>query len=126
MTGNIHNQIKILITDDDKSVLFILEKILRTVGCQVSTFETGEATLENLYHNTYDTAIIDVKLQDMNGIDLLKSIQRIAPNMTKILLTGYPSEEDKLRAIELGADYYLEKPIPSEKLIKLVTDTKKY
>jgi DNA-binding NtrC family response regulator len=84
-SDNSCNPLKILIVDDDKSVLFVLNKILQKAGCQVSTLETGKETIKNLESNNYDTAIIDVKLQDMNGIALLTAVNKIAPNMKKII-----------------------------------------
>ncbi len=111
---------KILIVDDDKSVLQILAKILQKAGCSVTAVETGREALRKLETQTYDAAVIDVRLQDTNGLDLLNIIQKIAPGMIKIMLTGYPSDEDRIRALELGADYYLTKPIKSETLIELL------
>ena len=111
---------KILIVDDDKCVLQILAKILQKAGCSVVPVETGQEALRKLEAQTYDAAVIDVRLQDMNGLDLLNRIQTITPNMTKIILTGCPSDEDRIRAIEQGADYYLVKPIKSETLIEII------
>jgi DNA-binding response OmpR family regulator len=111
---------KILIVDDDKSVLQILATILQKAGCSVVPVETGQEALGKLETQTFDAAVIDVRLQDMNGLDLLNKMQTITPNMTKIILTGYPSDEDRIRALEQGADYYLAKPIKSETLIEIV------
>jgi len=111
---------KILIVDDDKSLLHILAKILQKAGCCVAPVETGREALRKLETQAYDAALIDVRLQDMSGLELLDRIQTIAPNMTKIILTGYPSDEDRIRALERGADYYLAKPIKSETLIEIV------
>ncbi|MEJ2242174.1 MAG: response regulator [Candidatus Bathyarchaeota archaeon] len=126
MVANNTNPLKVLIVDDDKSVLFIFNKILKKVGCHISTLETGEETLRNLESNKYDTAIIDVNLQDMNGLNLLASVNKMAPNMKKIILTGSPSETDKIRSEKYGADYYLVKPIPSKKLVEIVTNSEKF
>jgi CheY-like chemotaxis protein len=111
---------KILIVDDDKFVLQILTKILEKAGCSVTAVETGQEALTKLQTQTYDAAIIDVRLQDTNGLDLLNRIEKIAPDMTKIMLTGYPSDQDRIRALQQGADYYLAKPIKSETLIEII------
>src|SRR3989304_3631045 len=100
----------ILIIDDDKTILKILSKILQKEGFNVNTAETGQDALNKLETQQYDAALIDVKLQDVNGIDLLNKIQKIAPSMVKIMLTGYPSEEDRTRALAQGAADYLTKP----------------
>jgi len=110
----------ILIIDDDKIILKILSKILQKEGFNVNTAETGQDALNKLETQQYDAALIDVKLQDVNGIDLLNKIQKIAPSMVKIMLTGYPSEEDRTRALAQGAADYLTKPVKSEKLIEVI------
>jgi len=115
----------ILIVDDDPLILQILSKILQKTGCTVDTAKTGQEALEKLQIRSYTLAVIDVRLQDMNGLDLLNRTQAIAPDMTKIILTGYPSEDDRARAIEHGANFYLAKPIKSEKLIEIVESTLK-
>ncbi len=110
----------VLIIDDDQVVLQIFAKILRKEGYNVDTAETGQEALEKLENKTYDIALIDVRLQDMNGIDLLEQIQKTVPNMKKIMLTGYPSNEDRTRALELGASEYLAKPVKSQELIAAI------
>lgn len=120
------NPLKVLVVDDDKSILFILNKILQRVGCKVSILQTGDETLRNLESNTYDAAIIDVNLQDKNGLTFLRSVNMIAPYMKKIILTDSPSEADKFLAESYGADYFLVKPVPTKKLIEIVTNGKKF
>jgi DNA-binding response OmpR family regulator len=110
----------VLVIDDDQIVLQILAKILRKEGYNVDTAETGCEAMEKLQAKTFHIAIIDVRLQDINGIDLLTQIQKTVPNMKKIMLTGYPSNEDKTRALELGANEYLAKPVKSEELINAI------
>lgn len=110
----------VLVIDDDQIVLQILAKILRKEGYSVDTAETGCEALEKLQNKNYHIAIIDVRLQDINGIDLLERMQKTVPNMKKIMLTGYPSNEDKTRALELGANEYLAKPVKSEELIAAI------
>jgi DNA-binding response OmpR family regulator len=90
----------------------------------VSATETGNEMLKQLETKPYDVVIIDVQLEDVNGLDLLNRIQTMHPEMKKIILTSYPSSEDKIKALELGADYYLSKPIKPEKLIELVKHKK--
>lgn len=110
----------ILIIDDDKAILKILAKILRQKGYTVDTAETGRDALNKIGTQQYDVALIDVRLQDISGLDLLNQIQKIAPIMIKIVLTSYVSDEDRTTALERGADYYLAKPIKSEKLIEII------
>jgi DNA-binding response OmpR family regulator len=116
------NDTRVLIIDDDKSILNILSRILVKKGFSVDTAQSGQEAMRKLAAKTYSVALIDVRLQDTNGLDLLIKIQEIAPKMRKILLTGYPSDEDRIKALERGADYYLAKPVDSEKLVEIIRD----
>jgi len=116
------DSIKVLIIDDDKSVLHILSKILEKKGFSVDTAQSGQETINKLSTKTYSVALIDVRLQDTNGLDLLTEIHKIAPKMRKIVLTGFPSDEDRTKALERGADHYFAKPVGSEKLIEIIRD----
>jgi len=119
------NGIKVLIIDDDKSILNILSKILGKSGFIVDTAESGQEAMNKLATKTYSIALIDVRLQDTNGLDLLIKVQEIAPKMKKILLTGYPSDEDRIKAFERGADYYLAKPVNPERLVEIIREKTK-
>lgn len=116
------NRIKpcILIIDDDKNILKTLSKLLEKAGYAVTTAETGQEALEKIKNQNYNVALIDVKLQDINGLNLLNQIHKIVPNMVKIILTGHASDEDMALAFEHGAIDYLIKPVKTEKLIKVI------
>lgn len=109
---------RILLVDDDKVVLQVLAKILQKAQCTVETAETAQEALNRVEAASYDAIIIDVHLQDTNGLDLLSRLDTIAPSMRKIVLTGYPSDEDRKRALEEKAAYYLTKPVTTEELLK--------
>jgi DNA-binding response OmpR family regulator len=110
----------ILIIDDDNTLLRIMAKIFQKQGYIVNTAQNGLEALSKLEGKSYAAALIDVKLPDMNGLDLLNRLRTIAPGMTKIILTGYPSDEDRVRALDQGADYYLAKPIKPEILVEII------
>ena len=110
----------ILVVDDDKATLQILERILQKHGYNVDVAETGREAEEKVNTKPFDLALIDVKLPDTDGIDLLGEIQRIKPKMIKIVITGFASMENGIRAMESGADAYLVKPVSSEELLKVI------
>ena len=68
----------------------------------------------------FDLALIDVRLPDIDGVDLLEEIHRIKPKMIKIVITGFASMENGIKAMEAGADAYLVKPVPSQELIRII------
>jgi len=114
--------VNVLIVDDDKSILRILTRILQKHGYNVDTAETGREAEEKRGNELYDLAIIDVKLPDTDGIDLLSEFQKTKPNMVKIILTGFPSIDNGVKAMNAGADAYLIKPVKPEELLKIINE----
>ncbi len=112
----------ILVIDDDKSILNIFTRILQKQGYNVDTAQTGQETMEKLQIRKYDLALIDIKLPDTNGVDLLAKIHAINSSMIKIAITGFPSLEDATKVIDQGAAAYLVKPVKPEELIGIITE----
>ena len=113
---------KILIIDDDKYILCIFSRILQKQGYDVDTAETGQEALEKIGNQKYDLALIDVKLPDTEGPNLLARINNIYPEMMKIVITGFPSLEDATKVMDQGAIAYLVKPVKSEELVKIINE----
>lgn len=110
----------ILVIDDDKSILRTLTRILQKAGYEVATAETGKEAIGKAEKNRYDLALVDVRLPDMDGTDLLTKFQDIAPDTVKIVITGFPSLETGVKALDGGADAYLVKPVKPEELLSLI------
>jgi DNA-binding NtrC family response regulator len=108
---------RILVIDDDESFLRVITRILELEGHGVETARTGKEAIERSNLGSYDLAIIDVRLPDMNGTALLTAMRDTTPRMIKIMLTGYGSAEDKVEAIKRNADDYLVKPIQMDNLL---------
>jgi DNA-binding NtrC family response regulator len=113
---------RILVIDDDKSILRVFTRILQRQGYSTETAETGREALERIGSQSYDLALIDVKLPDEDGIDLLGKIKVSKPNMVNIMITGFASMDNAVRALNVGADAYLVKPVNPEELIRIVKD----
>ena len=111
---------KILIIDDDLALHRVFTRILQKEGYIVETAETGNEALKKIQNSTFDVALIDVKLPDINGLDLLPILQKNAPAMVKIMITGYSYTEGRAGALRLGADEYFKKPIPPPELLKAI------
>jgi two-component system NtrC family response regulator len=111
----------ILIVDDDKSILRVFERVLnRRGGYRTDTAETGREAMEKLGRNSYQVALIDVRLPDIDGLDLLTRIHAEDPDMVKIILTGYASLDGGMKALSLGAAAYLVKPVKPQELLRVL------
>ena len=102
---------KVLVVDDDKSILRTFTRILQRAGYQTETAENGKEALEKIQARSYDVALVDIVLGDSNGLDLLPKIEETSPKTVKIMMTGADSCENRDEAHKNGADAYLTKPV---------------
>lgn len=108
---------KILIIDDDKDVCAVLEKNLLSFGYNVSSVFSGNQALESIKNQCYDLALLDLKLPDSSGSELLKQIRGIDSRIIVIILTAYPSIESAIETLkEYQASDYIRKPFNIEHL----------
>jgi len=99
-----------------------LKAILELKGYKIDTAKTGQEAIEKSKANFYNLALLDIKLPDMEGTDLLVKMHGSEPKMMKVMLTGFPSLENAVRALNLGADAYLMKPINPKELLKVIEE----
>ena len=119
-TTQIKTTPKIIIIDDDQALHRVFTRILQKEGYIVETAETGSEALTKIRNSNFDVALIDVKLPDVNGLDLLPTLKEIAPSMVKIVITGYSIPDGKTGALQLGADDFFKKPIPPPVLLEAI------
>jgi len=86
----------------------------------VDTAENGRKAIKKTETNFYNLALIDIRLPDMEGTTLLTKMKDTTPKMRKIIMTGYPSLESAVEALNKGAHNYLVKPLDIEKVIAMV------
>ena len=101
---------KVLVVDDQNGVLESFKEILRIKDYDVVGFLSGKEALESMKTTKYDFAFIDIKMPEMDGIEVLKKIKEIDPSVEVIMVTAYADEENFAKAITLGAMEYLRKP----------------
>lgn len=110
----------ILIVDDDEAILEVIKEIFEMEGFKVDTASTGQEAIEKSEARYYNLALLDIKLPDMEGTELLEKLHKEVPKMMKIMITGYPSLENSVKSLNLGADAYIMKPIEPEELLRVV------
>lgn len=111
---------RVLLVDDEPAVARALGRILTASGCEVDTHSDGATALRALTERTYDVVVSDIQLPSITGIELLRRIRTYDLDIPVILLTGNPSLENAIEAIELGALKYLGKPIEPQDLVTAV------
>jgi DNA-binding response OmpR family regulator len=112
----------ILVVDDDKSILRTFTRMLQKNGYEIDSAETGKEAIEKANCRQYDLALVDIRLPDMDGTDLLAQIKNQLQNTIKIMITGFPSIESGAKALDEGADAYLVKPVKPEELLMLIEE----
>lgn len=112
----------ILVVDDDKSILRTFTRILQKNGYEIDVAETGMEAMEKADTQHYDLALVDIRLPDMDGTDLLTKMKKALQNTIKIMITGFPSLESGVKALDEGADAYLVKPVKPEELLILIDE----
>ena len=112
----------ILIVEDDKAIIKSLKNILQSEGYSVDTAENGREAIQKSKEKFFNMALLDIKLPDMEGTKLLVTMHENLPKMVKIMITGYPSVENAVEALNQGADAYIMKPVKPEKLLALIEE----
>jgi len=110
----------ILVIDDDIRTRVVLEDILREKGWEVESVRTGHEGVRRVLNNGIDVAIVDIKLPDCNGMDVIRVIKEYHPEVYIIALTAYPNVEDAVKALKYGAFDYIEKPVDLVEITKSV------
>jgi DNA-binding NtrC family response regulator len=113
---------RILVVDDDEGIRKTLAAILKDEGYAVDTTESGKEAILKSNAGFYNLALIDVRLLDMDGTELLTSIKDTVPRMRKIIITGYPSVRNAIEAVNKNADAYLLKPFDMGKVLFVIKD----
>ena len=113
---------RILVVDDDEDIRKVLETILGDEGYIVESVDTAKKAIERSEKNFYNLVLIDVRLPDMEGIELLTKMRDTTPKMRKIIITGYPTLQNAIAAVNKGADAYVMKPFDMEKVLQIIKD----
>jgi EAL domain-containing protein (putative c-di-GMP-specific phosphodiesterase class I) len=112
---------RVLVVDDEPALLQVTALLLRTWGYDVTLAEDGDRGPELVEHNAYDVILSDINMPGTDGIGLLRAVRTRDLDVPVILMTGGPTVETAMTAVELGALRYLPKPVPPETL-KRVTE----
>jgi len=113
---------RILIVEDDENIRKTMKNILQQRGYETDTAKTGQEAEQKAKAKIYNLALLDIKLPDMEGTQLLAKLHENTPKMVKIMVTGYPSLENAMEALNQGANAYVTKPVKPAKLLALIKE----
>ncbi len=109
--------IRLLLVDDEKDYLHVLANRLARRHIQVVKTYSGQEALQAIRNFDFDVAVLDLKMEDMDGIEVLKVLKKLDPHLAVIMLTGHGSEEAAREGIAQGAFDYLTKPCELDELL---------
>ncbi|MEE4262596.1 MAG: response regulator [Desulfobacteraceae bacterium] len=112
--------IRLLLIDDEKDFVNILSKRIKRRNIDVAKAFSGAEAIQALRGQKFDVAVLDLKMEDMDGIEVLKIMKIMAPRLAVIMLTGHGSAEAAERGLKLGAFDYLTKPCELEELLEKI------
>jgi len=115
-------QLKIFILDDEAVTVKSIHQALKRDGYKVEGFISGQEALERIQVEPPDLIVMDIRLEDSDGVELMQHMRSLAPDLAVILMTGYASIENAVNATKKGAFHYLEKPFKLNDLRRLIQE----
>jgi len=114
--------IKLLLVDDEEAYVNVLANRMARRSIEVTKALSGTGGIQALRKEDFDVAILDLKMEDMDGIEVLKVFKKMVPSMPVIMLTGHGSEKAARDGLALGASGYLTKPCDLEELMEKIKE----
>ena len=113
---------RVLVVDDDESIRKTLAAILEEEGYRVDTAPNGRGAIRKSKSRFYNLALIDIRLPDMEGTTLLTKMPDTTPQTRKIIITGYPSLQNAIEALNKGAHAYVVKPFDVTEVLQTIRE----
>jgi DNA-binding NtrC family response regulator len=113
---------RLIVVDDEVPVLRVIERLAGRIGFAVETFASGAEAMRALMRRQADLAMVDLRMPEVNGLDLLRQIKATVPGCEVILMTGFAAVDSAVEAIRFGAREYLTKPFDFDRLRQVLVD----
>jgi DNA-binding NtrC family response regulator len=115
-------RIRLILIDDEAGFTTVMAKRLSRRGFDVTSAFSGSEAIQAMRKAEFDVAVLDLKMEDMDGIEVLKILKKLDPGMPVIMLTGHGSEKSASEGMQYGAFDYLFKPCEFEELLKKIRE----
>jgi DNA-binding response OmpR family regulator len=116
------NDLKVLLVDDESEFVSTLAERLYLRGFHATTAHDGEDAIRTVLEEKLDLIVLDIKMPGLSGIEVLKEIKKIEPQLPIILLTGHGSTKEGMEGMKYGAYDYLMKPVDINELIQKIQE----
>jgi len=117
-----NNPANILIVDDEEVVRLSHLRSLQSVNCNARVAEDGTRALQVMEQQPFDVILLDLRMPDLDGMEVLRTIKDRWPDSEVVIITGYPTIESAKEAVRLGAYNYIAKPVGPDEVIKAAND----
>jgi len=114
----------LIVVDDEQAILELVDRLARRIGFEVVACAGGMQALAELSTRHADVALVDLKMPDLGGLDVIRAVRDMDPRCQAVLMTGYATFESAVDAVKLGALDYLSKPLDLARLEQLLTDVR--
>jgi len=111
----------VLIVDDEKNIRLTLSQALEVLEVETGTAADGEEALARLKEKEFSLILLDLKMPGMDGMEVLRQVSKIRPDIRIIILTAYGTVESAVEAMKLGAADFIQKPFAAEEIRELVS-----
>ncbi len=125
MPGNVNSpsdQIRLLLVDDERGFVEVLSKRLARRNLSVTNAFSGTEAIQALRNGHFDLAILDLKMDDMDGLEVLRVFKKMDPEMPVIMLSGHSSDQTAQEGMSMGAFDYLTKPYELGDLLEKIRE----
>lgn len=111
---------RVLVVEDDEVLREVLTEVLTARGLEVVASARGEEAVERARQEPFDLIVADIRMQGINGLDTIEQARELQPGIGSIVVSGFASEEETLRAVRLNVAGYLKKPFKIPELMELI------
>jgi len=116
----VRHHIKVLVVDDDPQVCKTVSMILQEHGYHVQAFTQARQAIQAVRKGPFDIALVDIKMPDLNGLELVEKIKAEDPKVAPLVMTAYPDIQTAAETMRLGARDYITKPFREDQLLQAV------
>ena len=113
---------KVLIVDDEEVVRLSHLRSLQSANCNAKVAEDGLRAIQVMEEQAFDVILLDIRMPNLDGMEVLKTIKQRWPESEVVVITGYPTIESAKEAVRLGAHNYIAKPVGPDEVIKAAND----